>query len=192
MQALIASVRILINDTSGTPTFTDQIIQDVMDEGRLDAINQSLTPAPTFTGSTIQYLDYYSDAGSWEDGFTLKQYLTVPITASSYEPIPGHFVFATTTLPPVFITGHLHDRYRAAADLLERWAAMWAMSYNLSADGQNLQRGQVMPALLNLANSYRKKQRAHVIRFDRSDTQEQPQGNGLGANQIDFIASGNG
>jgi hypothetical protein len=192
MASLIARVRLLINDTGGSPQFTDQQIQDVMDETRTDVSNQALTAYPTYTGATIQYLDYYAPLGLWEDGYVLKQYLTVTVTPSAVEPIVGHFSFAATTLPPVYITGSLHDTYRAAADLLERMAAMWTMAYNANTDGQSMSRSQVMPALLKLADSYRRKQRAHVISFSRSDIQDQSIGNGVGKNAIDYMASGDG
>ncbi len=191
MASIIARVRILINDPAGaSQQFTDSIIQDVLDETRTDVTNQPLTAYPTYTGATILYLDYYSPVGLWEDGYVLKQYLTVTVTPSAVEPIVGHFEFSTTTLPPVYITGSYHDTYRAAADLLERLAAMWTMAYNVNVDGQSLQRSQVVPALLNLATSYRKKQRAHVISFSRGDISDQSIGNGLGVTPLDFYAKG--
>jgi hypothetical protein len=192
MASLITRVRQLINDTAGaSQQFSDQEIQDVLDYSRQDISNMPLTAYPTYSGSTILYLDFYSDSAPWEDGFTLKQYLTVTVTPSSSEPIVGHFVFATTTLPPVYITGNLHDPYRASADLLERLSARWAMSYNVSVDGQSLQRGQAFTALQALAKSYRMKQRAHVIGFSRSDISDASQNDPLGAQAIDYMSSGN-
>lgn len=173
MSALIKSVRVLINDmlpVGNGQIFDDQTIQDVLDEGRIDITNHSLTPKPTFSGSTVQYLDYYSDlGGGWEDGVVLKQYLTVTVTPSLIEPIAGHFQFSANVFPPVFITGILHDRYRAAADLLERMAAQWALSYNITVDSQNLQRGQVVGNLQALARTYRMKQRPRTLSLKRSD-----------------------
>src|SRR2546430_14745374 len=126
LASLISSVRVLINDTlpiGSGQIFTDQQIADVLDESRLDVVNASLIPKATYSGSGLQYLDYYSDLGGWEDGMILKQYLTVVVTPSAIEPIVGHFQFASNVYPPVYITGKQFDRYRAAADLLERLAA---------------------------------------------------------------------
>jgi hypothetical protein len=194
MAALISRVRLLINDsTGGSQQFTDDEIQDVLDESRQDVVNQVMISKPTFSGSSIQYLNYYTPLGGWETDYVLKQYLTISVTPASVEPIPGHFVLSTSTLPPIYITGKIYDVYRAAADLLERWSAIWVKRYNVVADGQNLQRGQMASALLKLADSYRMKQRAVSVRFTRSDIAAK--GNpklDLGATPLDYMASGNG
>jgi len=193
MAALIARVRILINDPAGAnQQFADTDIQDVLDESRVDYVNEPLKPSPTFGGSTIRYLDYFHDLGGWEDNPILKQYLVTVVTPSASEPIVGHWQFATTTLPPVFITGALHDVYRASADLLDRLAMRWALSYDIGVDGQNLRRSQVVTALQKMAQSYRTSQRASSLIVMRSDLQ-QPAGAGglgLGAHEIDYMGSG--
>lgn len=195
MAALIARVRLLINDPSGgSQVWADDDIQDVMDESRVDVRNQALKATPTFSGSTIEYLDYFSSLAGWEDGYVLKQYLITPVTPSVLEPIAGHWQFATSTLPPVYISGSLHDVYRAAADLLERQSAQWALRYNVTADGQNMQRSQVATALQTLARTYRQKQRAGSITLTRSDVRAQSRAVtiGLQATQLDYMADGNG
>jgi hypothetical protein len=173
MSALIKSVRVLINDTlpvGNGQIFDDQTIQDVLDEGRLDITNHPLESRPTFSGSTVQYLDYYSDlGGGFEDGMVLKQYLTVSVTPSLIEPIPGHFQFASNVFPPVFITGKNYDVYRASADLLERLAAQWILSYSIVVDGQSLQRNQATRSILLLVKEYRRKQRPRTITIKRGD-----------------------
>lgn len=193
MAALIARTRLLINDlSSATQQFADQDIQDVLDESRVDVVNQALEPRPTYVVGTIQYLNYYSQGG-WEDDYVFKQYLTIVVTPSTLEPIAGHFAFATSTLPPVYITGKLYDVYRAAADLLERWAAVWVFRYAATFDGQTAQRQQVAIALQNLATTYRKKQRAGTIKMIRSDiAANQATDLSLAAKPLDYFASGNG
>src|SRR6266446_1476970 len=189
---LIPRVRILINDPQGaTQTFDDQTIQDVLDESRQDVFNMPLKPQWTFSGTTPQVLDYETDLGGWEDGYTLKQYPTVLVTPNLLEPIAGHWAFAASTLPPVFISGKLYDVYHAAADLLERWAARWVLRYNVVADGQNLSRAQVSHALQTLAKTYRQKQRVGTISLHRSDFGVgTPAGGLLGPREIDRMASG--
>jgi hypothetical protein len=194
MASLISRVRLLISDPAGaSQTFADQDIQDVMDESRLDLKNVALQARPTYSGSTIQYLDYYSDVGGWEDDFVLKQYLTLTVTPSLSEPIAGHWQFTLTTLPPVYLSGKLYDVYRSAADLLERWAAKVVFNYAFSSDGQSFQRQQVAPALQQLAKTYRGKQRAMTISFTRSDLNAgAANGPSLGAKPIDYFGSGDG
>lgn len=193
MAALISSVRVLINDLSPAGSgqiFSDQIIQDVLDEGREDVKNMPLIPKPTFSGSTIQYVDYWSEFGGWEDGMILKQYLTVVVTPSLIEPIAGHFQFSSNTWPPVYISGSLHDRYRAAADLLERLAAQWVLSYNMTVDSQNLQRGQVVNNLQALARTYRMKQRPRTITLKTNITGNKDTGISLAPSELDYMSSG--
>jgi hypothetical protein len=197
MAALIARTRLLINDPSSpTQAFADQDIQDILDESRVDVINGSTIAKPTFSGSTVQYLNYFTDAGGWEDGFVLKQYLTVIVTPSVLEPIAGRFQFAASTLPPLFITGSLHDIYRASADLLERLAARWVLRYSMTVDGQNLQRGQVTKHLTDLAKTYRMKQRPRMMQAYRSDIAHGDAANSAVLNlapiAIDMFGSGDG
>ena len=193
---LISSVRVLINDTlpvGSGQIFTDDVIQSVLDEGRLDVVNGSLLPKPTYVGSGLQYLDYYSDMGGWEDGAVLKQNLSIIVTPSAIEPIAGHFQFAANTFPPVFITGKLFDRYRAAADLLERLAAQWVLSYSMTVDGQSLQRNQATRSILLLVKEYRRKQRPRAITVKRSDfagSVGEDDALSLAPRNIDYYSSG--
>lgn len=194
MAALIARVRDLINDPAGSSqVWSDDQIQGVMDEGREDLVNKPLRPEPTYSGSTIQYLDYYSDVGGWEDDYILKQYLTVLVTPSAVEPIAGHFQFSSNEFPPIYITGKRYDVYRSAADLLERWAAKWVLSYDVLVGGQQFKRSQATDALLKLAKSYRLKQRPRSIGMKRSDLSGTGQtGDLLAPTELDRMASGSG
>ena len=197
MAAIILRVRLLINDTlpvSQGQIFSDQQIQDVLDSTRQDLRYLTLAPAPTYTGSTIQYLDYYADLTDWEDDLTLWQWRINAVTPATSENIVGHWTFGQTTLPPVYLIGKTYDIYRCAADLLERQAAQWALRYSMSVDGQSLQRSQVLTMLVELAKTFREKQRAHVIGVTRSDLTNKAQNGdlGLGPLPIDYMGSGDG
>ena len=198
MAALITQVRSMIFDPAGaSQTFDDQTIQDVLDGGRDDVSNFALRPYETYSSPGLLYLDYYSEfggvqLGGWEDNAVLKQGLTVTVTPSVKEPIVGHWAFAASTFPPVYITGALHDVYRASADLLERWSARWALAYSFSSDGQSFQRHQASIGLLNLAKMYRQKQRPGTISMSRSDLggQEGAVAAAVGPNELDRMAQG--
>lgn len=193
MAALITRVRLLINDPVGASAiFDDQTIQDVLDEGRTDIKNGETRAKPTFAGATIQYLDYYTVLTDWEDDVVFKQYLTTVVTPSVAEPIAGHWIFATSTFPPVLVTGKTYDIYRAAADLLERWAARLFLSYDVIVGGQTFRRSQSFEMLQALADKYRLKQRPVSSSLDRLDLYqsgsigEDP----LGPTNIDYFAPG--
>jgi len=195
MANLISRVRVLTNDTlplGSGQIFTDQDVQNVMDETRLDVQNLALRPVATYSGSSVQYLDYYSDPGmgNWEDDLIIKQYRTILTTPTTIEPIVGHFTYSTTTLPPLYIYGKSYDCYRAAADLLERWAAKWVLLYSFTSDSQSFQRSQATDKLLKLAHSYRAKQRALTISLARADIAGGASGISLKATETDYIARG--
>lgn len=195
MAALIARVRLMINDTlplGSGQVWLDQDIQNVLDESRMDYYNLQLKEQWTFSGTTPQVLDYFApkELGNWEDDFVIKQYLTVLITATTVEDIPGHFQFTATTLPPCFITGKTYDIYRASADLLERWSAKYALLFNVTVDGQSVQRSQAHSMLLDLAKQYRMKQRAGSIALKRADLGGRAGNLSLGPQEIDYMGSG--
>jgi hypothetical protein len=194
MAALISRVRLLINDPTGdSQQFSDQDIQDVLDESRVDYRNEALRPSPTYISSTLEYLDYYHAIGGWEDNVILKQYLTIPVTPATSEPIAGHWTFSTTTLPPVCITGSLHDVYRAAADLLERLSARYVLAVDFTSDGQSFKRSGLAPQLQSLARSYRMKQRAINLKAIRSDLAGSASDLlTLQPTEIDYMGSGDG
>ena len=192
MSAIIARVRVLINDPEGaSQTFDNQTIQNVLDDSRVDYVNEVLQTKPTYGTGTIQYLNYWHELGSWEGGVVLQQFLTVTVTPSASDFIAGYWTFAQNTLPPVYLTGSTHDLYRASADLLERWAAKWVLNYDFSSDGQSFKRSQAASMLQALAKTYRGKQRASSLGFTRSDLQSEGVASvGLGAKPIDYMSSG--
>jgi hypothetical protein len=190
MAALITRVRDLINDPSGSPTWTDNQIQDVLDAGRVDYRYLRLAATPDWSTGAIRFLDYYAPWGDWEADYTFAQYYTTTVTPSTTEPIVGHITFATSTFPPVYIAfGKSYDIYRAAADLLERWAAQWVMAYMVIANGQRLERQQVAVAYRDLAKQYRQQQRARSISMTRNDSlRSEPVS--LRAKPVDYITPG--
>ena len=197
MLPLIKRVRQLINDPqSSTQAFDDQEIQDVLDESREDIVNQVLTVKPTYTLGQVQFLNYYSVLGGWEEDYAFKQFLSVPVTPNTLEPIAGHFAFTQSTLPPIYITGKLYDVHRAAADLLERLAARYALQFSFSSDGQSFHPEQIQANIAGLVKQQRAKQRPRTISMTRSDLKSTGDMNSPGSpyhngQLIDYLASGN-
>lgn len=176
--------------------FSDQAIQNSLDDSRDEIRYEGLTIAPSIVNNALTghqavtvFADYYSKYKWWEvdastgDGVFLQGYQNgqawVLITPTLFEPIVGHWqfendVFTTGTsvpgqLPPVFATGRIYDPFYAAADLLENWAAMLANRYDVTADGQTLRRSQLMSNKLTLANLYRRQSKPKVAKMNRSD-----------------------
>ena len=181
MSDLIAKTRLLIGDPAGaTQQFTDQTVQDQLDRHRTDVRYELLTPLVTLSPTSFEYLDYYSKDGYWESDYTLlgPGYVDLTSSTTAVELLTdtAHFTFAVGSgpgqIPPVFLAGKTYDVYGASADLLEMWAALLARAFAFSADGGSFQRNQQTPALLSLANLYRRQQRvkrAQMVRTDVAD-----------------------
>lgn len=172
MTDLIAEVRLKIADPSGAGQFfTDQQVQDHLDATRLDLQYEALDPRPTLAPSAITWTDYYSRYGYWESDAVLiwGNYTTLTPDVSDF--IVGHWTFNAGQYPPVFIRGKTYDVWRAAADLLEMWAASFAAAYDFTADGQSFRRSQIIEAKMKLAAQFRRKSRPRTHIVTRGDTQ---------------------
>lgn len=192
MSQLIARVRLMIFDpASASQFFQDQDIQDTLDEGRDDIRYEPLAVAPTIvnTASTGNqaatiFINYFSKYEWWEQDVVLQGYVNgqawvvAPAVQSDF--ITGRFWFETASteftaptvpgqLPPVFATGKVFDPFWSAADLLEFWAASLSAAYNISVDGQSLQRSQLMTAKLTLADQYRRRAKPRMAKMTRTD-----------------------
>jgi hypothetical protein len=182
MSDLITRVRLLIGDPNPAPTgqtmqFQDQDVQDVLDAGRVNVRNALLRPTVTLTTSgVLNYEDYYADEGNWEADVTLQDgHFTILTDFTAADYLTGHWNWNLPSpgkIPPIFITGKYYDIYRAAADLLERWAATWLRSYDFSADGQSFHRSQAAKAMMDQAKAYKRQSLVHVIPLVRSDMQD--------------------
>lgn len=191
MANLITRVRGLIYDPAGaSQIFSDDDIQNVMDAGpRLEARFLRLKPSPTYVSGVYSYLDYYAEnLTDWEEDATFWQYLNTQVTPSTSEYITGHWKFTASTPPSVFIVGKTYDLYRAAADLLERRSAKWALDFDVVVGGQTFRQSQVSDQLGKLAKSYRAKQRIGSITMTRSDLVIGEYSTDLGPRPIDYRA----
>lgn len=185
MSDLINRVRLLIADPAGgAALFTDQQLQDKLDEGgvRTDVWQALLTPRITFTSTSgMQYNDYYyipggnpraQPLGFFEANETLITGAFVTLTPLTSDELLGHWTF-NNQLPPVMIRGRHYDLYRAAADLLDyKIAALAATAIDFTSDGQSFHLSQQLTWLEKMRAEYRRKQRAvsrQTMRLDSAD-----------------------
>jgi len=174
MATLITRVRTRIHDTGSPPVFDDDVIENTLDARRLDARQILLTPQPLFTATGQQFLDYYAEYGDWEDGATLYGPAFAVLTPSAHDELTGHWTFASSTLPPVYLVGATYDVWGAAADLLEMWATQLALEFDFSADGASFKLSQKQAALRALATSYRRQARAGSLPLVRTERRGLP------------------
>lgn len=176
MVALIAKVRLLINDPAGaSQQFTDNAIQDALDDWRRDVRYEQLTPAPTLYNvggvandpaqsgiADYNWTDYYSAYQWWEGGTaeTLSDGHFITLTPAFSDDLVGHWVFNLPTpgqYPPVFMTGRVYDIYAAAADLLDMWSAALITFVDFTADGRSFRLSQLSAGKQRLADIYRRR-----------------------------------
>ena len=190
MAAIIAAVRTHIGDTSDiSQTFSDQQIQDRLDNTRDFIRYEPLQPAPSIvnlpsTGNqpNMIYADYLSNFQWWEADVVLQGNFGGAawkvLTPVVIDNIGGYWSFELNPYvsgtvpgqpPPVFATGNVYDLYAASAELLEFWAAQLAGAYDITVDGQTLRRSQLMAAKLTLATLYRRRAKVRTATMIRSD-----------------------
>lgn len=186
MVALIGKVRLLINDPAGaSQQFSDNQIQDALDDWRRDVRYEQLTPAPTLSNSggiandpaqpgiaEYNWTDYYSSFQWWEQGEVLSDGHFITLTPASSDELAGHWTFALAVpgqYPPVFITGRVFDIYASAADLLEMWSAVLLSSVDFTADGQSFHLSQLSAGKQRLADIYRRRALPTVAKMTRQD-----------------------
>lgn len=172
MANLIDQVRDRIADPAGaSATFSDQQVQDALDQRREDVRNRQLRPDPGFAaGGALAYLDYYADCGAWEDEAVLQDSGYAALTPAEVEPLVGHWVLAVSTPPPVYVTGKVYDLNGAAADLLRKWAAKEKLSFDFtSSQQQQFMRSQKIKQLLQMAGEFDAKARPVTVRLERDD-----------------------
>lgn len=192
MSAIITEVRLLINDPNPNPgvtvtVFTDQQIQDHLDDIRDEVRYEQMMQAPTIVNLTgnlsgvasFIYADDFSQWHWWETDVVIQDghFLVLTPLASDY--LVGHFQFDSLTpfvngtapgqYPPVFITGKSYDINLAAAVLWELRAGLLATAYDFTADGQSFHRSQQMAMCLKMAGVFRAKARVRTLQVLRDD-----------------------
>jgi hypothetical protein len=192
MAALITRVRQLIGDPAGgSQTFDDQTIQNALDHYRNDYRYEMLRGVQTFSGSNILYLDYYAADGDWEADATLYQFRTTLVTPATSDYQVGHWVFAATTLPPVYLIGQQYDPYGAACEMIDQRIALSAMQFDFVSDGQSFHLSQIFNQLQKMKDLYLARMRPRIVTTYRSDT-NQAADLSTGPTAIDYMGSGDG
>jgi len=187
MAALIAETRLLIGDSDAScQQFSDQQVQDKLDEAQDPIRYEELTPAPSVVNATESaagpanyvWADYYSLYHWWETDVVIQDGHFVVLSPVASDTLVGHWQFQLTPFvngvapgqfPPLFATGKVYDLYRAAANLLDMWAAQVARAYDFTADGATFRRSQMAQGLRAQADYYRCQARPRMLTAVRGD-----------------------
>jgi len=154
MAGLITRLRAMIGDPGGlTPVWSDDELQNALDANRDDIRHMPLVASETIaSGGVVTWMDYYAPGpgeagttilqswtniqgprgrvdgrGDWETDVLLQDATFATLTAATSDYIVGHWTFAASTAPPVYLTGKCYDLAAAAADVCEQWASKVAL-----------------------------------------------------------------
>ena len=168
MGTLITEVKRLINDPSNE-TWTDDQIQRVMDQRRLEAVQVQLSAKRVRSTSDWKYLIYSHPYGDWEDEAQLYDSGFNEVTADTVDLITGRWEFSDEPAYPIYLSGFTYDLHAAAADLLEEKALTMVGDFDFAADGGSYKRSQSRSGVEKLAAKYRRRQRVSVGAMVRGD-----------------------
>lgn len=195
MSQLITQVRLMIGDPAGaSQQFSDQNLQDVLDQSREDVRYLPLAVGPSIvnaasTNNTAQviFADYYADGYQWWESDVVIQGNNVStgaawivLTPVSSDYITGHFTFeaniftagtAPGQYPPVYATGKIYDLNRAAADLLKMWALTCVGKFDVTVDGQTLHRSQLFQMKMQASAMYARLAKPRIAHMTRPDVE---------------------
>jgi len=184
MGTLITRVRELIGDEGidGVTAFTDQRIQDILDENcRKDVWYAQLTDQGTILpGGTVRYYDFYAPFPNWQATPVIynAEYtvLSGTLAPGTVDYLRGYFNFAGSAqapygpLRPLYITGQCYELSLGAAILLEQWAGSVKAHVSFKDPNYQFQMNEQYDHLRQLANYYRGMARPTTIKMMRGDT----------------------
>jgi len=169
MADVFARLRSLIGDTAGVQVFTDDELQDALDEHRTIARYEPLTPEGVYASGAMGYTIHHATYGEWEDSVVLTDGAYGAVTISTSDLHIGLFVISSTC-PAVYASGVYFDLHAAAADVLDAWAARLALEFDFSADGSSFSRSQQTAMLREAATAHRGLARPVTRHLVDSDT----------------------
>jgi hypothetical protein len=161
------------SNTSGTTFFPDQAVQDWLDDTKTEVQFVELIPRFTLNAGTYVWTEYYTPddlGGQWETNETLWNVSFQQLTPTNSDRVVGHWTFSAGQLPPVIIYGSVFDIWRAAANLLEMWAAqLTSTQFDFTSDGQSFRLSQIITGKQALARQYRSRAHPRTVKVVRSD-----------------------
>jgi hypothetical protein len=150
--------------SAGTAVFSDNELQDTLDQYRTDVYRDLVLFQLSYDGSgTAQYIDAYSAYGNYEEttggtaGFILQDTAGSAIGTANYEIdyIRGKLTFGTTQAGSArYIVGRSYNLHAAAAELWRELAGTKAELYDFRADGHNMTRSQWFDHCIEMSEHY--------------------------------------
>ena len=163
---------------AGIPFWSDAQLQEVLDDNRVDFIEQELRPIPKTVSSTYVYTRYdapYGNLETYASGSAIFTLITSDGTQAgtanySVDYTKGIVTFTADQGGTAwFLSGRSYDLNAAAAEVWEQKAGYYQMSFDVKTDGHDLKRSQLFEQAMNRADFYRSKAGASTIDILRGD-----------------------
>ncbi len=177
MANLLTRLRSLVDDASAT-VWTDDTLQDRLDECRVELYEEPLISEPESADSDTIYLNYHTrwrnleEATSGTTAWRVYDAQGTTIGTANYtaDYIRGILTFTADQEGSArYIHARSYDLNRAAANLWLERAATKAEGYNFTADGASFSRGQWFDHCLKMSEYYEGRSRPMVVRIIRDD-----------------------
>lgn len=184
MSAIIRKLRGMTNtalddyEVSGVSYWSDLHLQEILDDSRVDFYEMELRPIPKTVSSHYVYLRYDAPHGNLETiasgtvnfALTLSTGEQAGTADYSVDYVKGIITFnANQGGTAWFLSGRSYDLNTAAADVWERKANYFAMSYDVKTDGHDLSRSQLFKQAREQAEYWRGKCGAYSVDLLRGD-----------------------
>ena len=151
--------------TLGTATYWDaDQMQRVLDRYRLEVLREQLAPTEYYAaGGTIQYYDYYSQWGNYEQTsggtaiFIVENATGTDAGTATWSAdyLNGKVTFVSDTGGSAYyLTGRSYDLNRAASDIWRQKASYYANTFDFSTDNHSIKRSDIYKHCLQMADYY--------------------------------------
>lgn len=177
MADLITQLRLMVGDTDSPQEFSDDQLQDQLDQHRLEVQRHPLVGRPsTYPGPVTEVRLWVAPWGWWEDDAAadvlLRMYDATGnlVTADDVDLKAGEWRFDADEPGPLYLDGRSYDLNAAAADVLEAWAALARATMDVTtASGEQFSRTTQVAGMEARARDYRRKARPYVHTLARAD-----------------------
>lgn len=161
MTTLINQFRSLIGN-AGTAVFTDDRVQEILDNHRIDFYQNQLTITPQEINNTVIYKVYSSQhtnlEGTASGSVAFRLYDSNGSTITSgftFDSQKGRFIFdANQAGSARYLDGRSYDLYGAVADGWREYAGQLANHYDFRVEGRAFNRSQWFTHCAQMASYY--------------------------------------
>lgn len=141
---------------SGSEAWTDDQLQEFLDERRMDVTEAMLRAIASTVASRLVFKTF-ARGRWWESDAVLTDVTGTVLTPVTPDPMNGRWTFTDPIVTNVYVTGRFYDLYGAAQAVCEAWAARVAREFDFQTDGQQFDRTGKREGLLKVAREYSRK-----------------------------------